>query len=368
MSEDDRPPNSLSALSGLTRSGPSHSNDPIDGAAKGEDSGLIDLRAMSAPAPEAAAAAAEPAVAHDSGSISVREMSKPAAPTARAASEKSADVAAAPAAPAVAAAAVAAPKKDEKKKGAGLWIALGGLAAAAAVAAVVIPMSKKSDEAPSASAQSSDKGAEKADEKKKDEKVAVAPAASAAPTAEMPAASASAAANEPDPAATVAAAPTGAYAGGSAAKAMQTTPGGMPAKAGSDKGPDPKAPPPAPSSDPIKKPAGGSLDDVLGIGKGNEPVAKKSDPNENLPDKPDSMDVRSAINGKVGAARACVKGHSEASSVSVTFGPGGSVSAVVVTSGEAKGTGAEACIKGAFSTAKVPPSKKGASGSAVLQP
>lgn len=354
MSEDDRPPNSLAALSGLTRSGATSRNpDAIEGAAKGDDSGLIDLRAMSQPEAAPAAEAAPPA--DDSGAISIREMKKPAEKAA--APVKSSEAtgapvvaaaapAAAPAPVAAVAAAPAAPK--EKKKGAGLWIALGGLAAAAAVAAVVIPMTRKADEAPAASNQSAPAD-NKAEEKK--DKVAVAPAASAAPTAEAPAASASAA--EPDPAATVAVAPT-AY-GGSTPKAMQAAPGGaMPIKA--DK-PDPKAPaaPPAPSNDPIKKPAGGSLDDVLGIGKGNEPAAKKEDPNANLPDKPDSMDVRSAINGKVGAARACVKGQTEASSVSVTFGPGGGVSAVVVTSGEAKGTGAEACIKGAFSSAKVPP-------------
>ena len=71
---------------------------------------------------------------------------------------------------------------------------------------------------------------------------------------------------------------------------------------------------------------------------------------------------------RFGAASACVKGLDGPSSVSVSFAPAGSVAGVAVTSGPAKGTGAEACIKNAFSKAKVPASKKGASGNATLVP
>jgi hypothetical protein len=81
-----------------------------------------------------------------------------------------------------------------------------------------------------------------------------------------------------------------------------------------------------------------------------------------LPDKPEQIDIRSAVNGKVGAASACVAGLDGASKVTISFSPAGTVSGVVVTSGPAKGTGAEACIKSAFSSAKVPRSKLGGTG------
>lgn len=369
MSEDSRPPSSLAGLAGLTRSGPT-SHDAMEGAAKGDDSGLIDLRAMN----EAQAAAEKEAEAPALADLSKTTPAVPSAisgskiavaSTAGANAAAPSPAASASAAMGASSAVAVSPKPAEKKKGAGLWIALGGLAAAAAAVAVaVVPMVTRKDEAPAA-AQAPPPAA--AEAKKADEKVAVAdkpaPTAPAEPTAPPPTGVA------PEPA------PTGAAPG---AKAMAGAPGGAATGTAAKKEaatapPDPKAaaakPTAAPTAttDPINKPSGGSLDDVLGIGK-DQPSAKKVDPTEGLPDKPDALDVRSAINAKVSSASGCVKGLDGPSSVSVSFGPSGSVSGVSVTSGPAKGTGAEACIKNAFSSAKVPASKKGATGNATLVP
>lgn len=367
MSEDSRPPSSLAGLAGLTRSGPT-SHDAMEGAAKGDDSGLIDLRAMN----EAQAAAeqeAAPAIVDLSkttpavpSAISGSKIPAASTASANAAAPSSAAAMGAKAAATSGAAnapAAASPAAAEKKKGAGLWIALGGLAAAAAIAVAVVPMVARKDEAPAA-AQAPPPPAAAA--KKADEKVAAADK----PAATAPAEPMTSAAPAPEPA------PPGAAPG---AKAMAGAPGGAATGTVAKKEAatsDPKAaakPTAAPTAtnDPINKPSGGSLDDVLGIGK-DQPSAKKADPTEGLPDKPDALDVRSAINAKVSAASGCVKGLDGPSSVSVSFGPSGSVSGVSVSSGPAKGTGAEACIKNAFSSAKVPASKKGATGNATLVP
>jgi hypothetical protein len=66
------------------------------------------------------------------------------------------------------------------------------------------------------------------------------------------------------------------------------------------------------------------------------------------------------------AANACVVGMAGESKVTITFGPSGTVTAVVVTDGPAKGTGAEACIKKAFSTARVEASRLGGTGYAIV--
>jgi hypothetical protein len=78
------------------------------------------------------------------------------------------------------------------------------------------------------------------------------------------------------------------------------------------------------------------------------------------------MDIRSAVNLRQSAANACVAGIAGESHVTISFGPAGSVTAVVVTDGPAKGTGAEACIKRAFSTARIPSSQAGGTGYAVV--
>jgi hypothetical protein len=83
-------------------------------------------------------------------------------------------------------------------------------------------------------------------------------------------------------------------------------------------------------------------------------------------DRPEPMDVRSAVNFRMAAADACVVGMAGESKVTITFGPSGTVTGVIVTDGPAKGTGAEACIKKAFSTARVEASRLGGTGYAVV--
>jgi hypothetical protein len=370
MSDDEstsRPPNSLAALSGLTRSGPATSSkdDMIEGAAKGDDSGLIDLRAMSQPEPEpvaadapVAAAAVATAAANDKAPpVSLKSAEAPASAKAPAASAAAAAVPPSSTTATAASAPATAPRSAEKKKGgAVVWLGLGGLAAAAAAAFFFVgPMAKK-DEAPG-SAAAPPPAAQAEDKKKADEKVAV---------AEKPAAT-----EEPAPQASAAPSPTDEAVAAKPGATATGTPGSKIAPIATASGAGTAAAKPtasaAPTATEAPKSAGtGSLDEVLGIGK-DQPT-KKVEATDNLPDKPDSMDVRSAINGKLSAANACVKGLEGPSNASVTFGPSGAVSGVVVTSGPAKGTGAESCVKNAFSSAKVPPSKKGASGSATLMP
>lgn len=359
---DSRPPNSLAALSGLTRSGPASNPDAMEGAAKGDDSGLINLKAMTEPAappPEEVAAAAESAptaAAEPARSVKTAAAAPSAISGAKipVASTASANAPPASSTQASAVSAPAAQPAAAKKSSAVVWLGLAGVAAAAAAAFMFVgPMARKSEEPASAQPAAAPPAVEK---KAADEKVAANEPPAANPTA----------APEPEQAAD----PAQPHAGNAPGKPLATL-------GASKAGPvDTKALPPTPAASakptttaaeaPKTNPAGGSLDDVLGIGK-DQPAAKKVE-TDNLPDKPESMDVRSAINSKLSGGNACVKGLEGPSNVSVTFGPSGTVSGVVVTSGPAKGTGAEACIKNAFSSAKVPASKKGASGSATLVP
>jgi hypothetical protein len=387
MTEDPLPPPTSSpfaALAGLTRTNPP--SRPAEGAAQGDDSGLIDLRAMSEPevrpSTEVAVASArsESGASGNAGSngnggtTAANGSNGNKAAVAQAAAVERIDTLPPPvargAAPSLAGEGGAQTGSGERK-GAGLWLVLGGLAAAAAVAAVVIPLAKKNDaqsEAPAVTAPAAPAAqdpaaqAAQAEEKKTGEAPLAAAEpnpAPAPPVAEgKPAEPESAAGGAPIAAKGIAGAPAGAAGG---------APAGAPVAAKGKVEPEKVEAPKAAEADPIKKPAGGSLDDVLGINKPAEAAAPK-EAVADLPDRPDSMDVRSAINGKLGVAGACVKGLDGPSSVSVTFGPSGAVSAVAVTSGAAKGSGAEGCIKSAFGTAKVPASKKGASGAATLTP
>jgi len=377
MSEEEAPKkNDLEALAGLTRSSlaaPAPGGlGEIDGAAKADDSGRIDLRAMMGGGEvsndadggvAAAAAAGKP----DDNVIDIGAIQRASAAPKRVsgppAAAAGAPLSAAPSttAPLAGAAATSAtaPAKPADKKGGGLWIGL-GLAAAAAVGIGVIAFSgsKKSDETASAAKQPA---ASVAADNKKEEKASpvVASATATAQPAADPAASASAAPdlvakNDPKMAGTVAPAGTG----NGAAPPGKAAPGAAPSASTK----------PTATVDPIHKPSGGSLDDVLGIGKDDPSKKTVATPDSNLPEKPDSGDIRSAVLGKQGAAQSCVKGLDGDSSVAVTFGPAGNVTAVVVTSGPAKGTGAETCIKNAFNGAKVPASKKGGTGYAKLLP
>ncbi len=350
---DSRPPNSLAALSGLTRSGPASNPDAMEGAAKGDDSGLINLKAMTEPPapPEEVAAAAEAAAPVSAEPAKSTKAVAPISAKVPVASTASAN---APPASSTQASAVSAPAAQPaaKKSSAVIWLGFAGVAAAAAAAFMFVgPMARKADESSAAKAPTPAAAEEAKDKKADDEKVA---------------------ANQPPPAATAsapvdqAADPAQVHAPGKPMPNVGSKTGAVDSKALAAT-PTPSAKPTATGAEPPKtNPAGGSLDDVLGIGK-DQPTAKKVE-TDNLPDKPESMDVRSAINSKLSGGNACVKGLDGPSNVSVTFGPTGTVSAVVVSSGPAKGTGAEACIKGAFSGAKVPASKKGATGSATLVP
>ncbi len=96
------------------------------------------------------------------------------------------------------------------------------------------------------------------------------------------------------------------------------------------------------------------------------PTATATAPPPYVAERPEPMDVRSAVNFRMAAANACVVGVAGESRVTISFGPSGTVTGVVVTDGPAKGTGAEACIKKAFSTARVDPSRLGGTGYAVV--
>lgn len=388
MSEEEAPKkNDLGALAGLTRSSlaaPAPALGEIDGAAKGDDSGRIDLRAMlggesSNDGDAAAAAATASAVGKpddnviDIGAIQRASAPPKSSPKADSKADAKPDSKAAPstgaavistAAGSAPAASAAVAAKPADKKGGVVWIGV-ALAAAAAVGVGVITLSGKKSEETASKA-----GAPAAAAEKKDDKAVAMASASAttapAPTVAMadPAPTAAASGASPTPAPDPKVDPKMAGNGGGTAAPPPGT-GTAPAKTAPAASASAK---PAPTNDPIHKPSGGSLDDVLGIGK--EDPSKKpvltADPS--LPEKPDTGDIRSAVLGKQGAAQACVKGLDGDSSVAVTFGPAGNVTAVVVTSGPAKGTGAEACIKNAFNGAKVPASKKGGTGYAKLLP
>lgn len=79
-----------------------------------------------------------------------------------------------------------------------------------------------------------------------------------------------------------------------------------------------------------------------------KPAAQPTD----VPHKPSIGAANAAISAVLGSARACVAGHGEPSRATLTFGSDGRVTAVAVA-GPAAGTGAEACIRGALSKARV---------------
>jgi hypothetical protein len=402
--DDDRAsgPSPLGGLGRLARTSVASSRPaPLEGEAKGEDSGLIDLKAMTEPeapvatltAAPAPAPASQPQVAPSAGGMrasgarTVPEIPAARIPESKAppASRPSGAVPAAPVAvsaapiaeaPASAVAPIAQPAapaqtRGKESRGAGLWIGLGGLAAAAVVGVFVVATMngrKSGGEVVPTHANAKDVAAPSASTPASASAAAVAPTASASSesawTGAAPEPSASAA---PDPSANLVAsndsasklAKVGVKAGASAPAAMP------------DKDDKPTPPTPAASAaDAPKKPGGGagSLDEALGLGKDDPNAKTKAAAKSDLPEKPESMDVRTAVSSKLAAARACVKGLDGDSKVTIAFGPGGGVSNVSVTAGPAKGGGAEGCIKSAFSSAKVPPSQRGGQGYATLSP
>ena len=376
------PVDPMAGLARLARSGPHPTlraplpSEPLDGdaigAAKADDSGLIDLAKMTAPPPEVAPVAASAAP----DPLAVTKPQGPAAKSARAAvaapiAIEKAPVSMPPSTTQGQTASVASPtsasRDGRKRSPVVVYLTFGGLLAAAATALFFI---QPKHDAPSSASGAQPTVAMTSSATAKDTSTAPSPAITAPTVAANAADSASAVA---DPADTVAiattTAPPGATMGGSksAPPATATTTGTSNAPPTKTSAAATTTVAPKPTSDPIGKPSGGSLDDVLGLGK-PAPATTSTVSVPDLPDKPDNGDVRSAINSRVGAAGACVKGLDSPSKVTVSFSPAGTVAGVVVTSGPAKGTGAEACIKGAFASAKVPRSKMGATGYASLLP
>lgn len=351
-----RPPvSAVSAIDGmreLTRSGPHPSIRPASdeiGMAKGPDSGLIDLRGLSQSGEKPIAEGADP----NAPDLSRTTPQSPAAlkPVASGATSAKAPSSA------------AASAKTARRGNPGLWLGGAGLAAAAALA--IFFVSTKRSDAPSSSQRSADVAAAKANASSN-----TTPAATiAATTTESPSYLASASAAPDDQASALPDDPAANAPGPSDDKlALGTKKAPPKSPTGSGVGPKDVAKPTSTATGTPATPqktGNGSLDDVLGLNKPAVPTATIS-VTPDLPDKPETMDIRTAVNGKLGAANACVAGLSGASKVQISFSPAGTVSGVVVTSGPAKGTGAEACIKGAFSSAKVPRSKFGGTGSASL--
>ncbi|MCC6214149.1 MAG: hypothetical protein IT376_04730 [Polyangiaceae bacterium] len=143
-----------------------------------------------------------------------------------------------------------------------------------------------------------------------------------------------------DPLAPVpAAGPRGAAGGGGA------PPGGAGARVA--------AAPPAPASPggaPTDRPAGPGEDDPPPL-----PGGRNAEKGGDLPEKPSSGAVQAALGAVMGAARSCVAGHDQASTVTVAFGSDGRVTSVVVSAGPAAGTPAAACIQAALGRARVEP-------------
>lgn len=177
----------LGALAGLTRSGPPPSAaEASDGAARGDDSGRIDLRGLmqqaEGPPPEA-----------DSGKINMAAATatKSAPASTAAVSSTGAAALSAPASKAASAAGPAAAKKS----GTVMYLVVGGLAAAAAVAFYVSTRNKGETTAANSDKQPAASAAAKTNEDKK----ALEPGGVAPPATATMQAPASASANEPAP-------------------------------------------------------------------------------------------------------------------------------------------------------------------------
>lgn len=117
---------------------------------------------------------------------------------------------------------------------------------------------------------------------------------------------------------------------------------------------DPKAPPKIDRVDPD-----GTLEDEMKKHAGDptksgaEPAAEDARP-KNVPDRPATGVVTSAVGAVKGGARSCVAGADEPSTATITFGSSGAVQSVSV-SGWAAGKPAAACIQSALKGANVGP-------------
>lgn len=123
-------------------------------------------------------------------------------------------------------------------------------------------------------------------------------------------------------------------------------------------------PPPKPTGTARVEPEGdlaSAMKDAVGA-ETAKPVeatpATEPTPAGALPDRPPVGSVTSAINGAMGAAKACVAGADDVSRATVTFGSSGAVQSVSVGGWAASKGGAASCIKAAFQSAKVSPFSK----------
>ncbi len=123
-------------------------------------------------------------------------------------------------------------------------------------------------------------------------------------------------------------------------------------------------PPPKPTGTARVEPEGdlaSAMKDAVGA-ETAKPVeatpATEPTPAGALPDRPPVGSVTSAINGAMGAAKACVAGADDVSRATVTFNSSGSVQSVSVGGWAADKGGAASCIKAAFQSAKVSPFSK----------
>ncbi|MFO0677242.1 MAG: hypothetical protein U0169_11965 [Polyangiaceae bacterium] len=349
------------------------------GAASGDDSGLIDLKAMSAaeegaktpvaqdtvktlppgpmsaPAAEAAMAAAlAPASATLPDMAPARET--PVPETKASPSHAPAAVSAVAQSKVAVAETPATAKSESSKKGAPLALLLGGGAALVAIAAGAFVMLRPAAEP------KMDAPAPVAVAAKPVEVPAAKPVEAPAPKIETPA-------PEPAPVAvddSLAKAPVAAkpqapvVANGGASKAVAAAPAAAP-KAEPKAAPehvDPKlvvkdAPPTSASagalSDAMRQAAGPSNDQPQAAGGSADPGAAPG----SVPQRPSQGAVTGALGAVLPSARACLGPDDPVSKASITFGSSGSVQSVII-SGFVAGKPAEACVREALMKAKVP--------------
>ena len=371
-------PSGLAGLARLASSGPPSGRPAAAteavGAAKADDSGLINLRELSQSGEKPIAREVDAPAPVSKAALDALARTKPQSPAALSTTKGATPASRVPSTspPSTNAAQVAsassvdrAPTTTSKKKGGSVvWVAFGGIAAAAAII-VYLGYGRSSSDNGASNAPVAAKQADKSKVEAQPSSAATV-AATTLTTPPAPPLESASASNAPDE--VVAIAPTStATSGLGMAGGKKPTGYGTPTPTttAATNGNTTKG---GATNEPAKpNPSGGSLDDVLGINKpGPTPTATTITPD--LPDKPEAADLRSAINGKVTGASGCVKGLDGPSSVTIAFSPAGTVASVVVTSGPAKGTGAESCIKAAFSALKVPRSKLGGTGYAKLLP
>ncbi len=310
------------------------------GAAKGDDSGLIDLGRLSASAEPPAVTVREPAV--DPGSSGVIASPVLVAPAITLFGAPATDVAATPA---------KRPAPSSAKIG-------GAIVAVALAAAFAISIGGRKADAPAPTAEAVTAAAPAV--------VAAAPAEPAAPAA---AAKADLPADKPTTAApaaaklaaqaTAAGGPAAKGAAGATAVAAQTSEGSKDvakalaaagaSNAGATAVPDGLA-------GAMKSAVGGSakgptespVEAAVKAAGASAPAAGS------IPDSPSQGAVQGAVGAQMPAAKACVKGQTDASRATLSFGSDGAVKSVNV-SGPAAGTPAEGCIKRALSRVSVGP-------------